>query len=586
MTLADRYGVDFPATATPASIELALAFRPELYVAEGWLGRYAHLRNAIELIWNEPNRQKRKAQGQPYDPRKHNLYLWHDWSEEEQRAFCESHWSTAITGPNASGKTTGAALYALSAFYASPHNTSVVMTTTTLPGLRKRVWKEVMKYHGSGRTGIGLPHATDYALRYKKGSDEAGVFGIATGQTEGEVDKAVNKIIGYHNTHVIVIVDEAQATNEAIMKACVSLEAGADTFQLILLGNIDSELSAFGQACEPVDGWGSVNVESERWETRRGICIHFDGLKCPRVLEGDEYYPGLLTQRDIDSAIKEHGEDSPWFWQFRRGFPPPQGVLKTILTAPELVRGKAMEPPVWQTGFTKGVTLDTVYGDGTVDRCVLRLWFCGVLDDGLTAIAPGEMRFLKLEASKVGEPIPYQIARLTREFAEEHGVSSRMTATDSTAEGGAHAILRMTFGDDVLGVDFAGHASPDRWSDLNPKRANEVCDRKVTELYFRFRDLARNGQVRGLDRATANEFCSREYTIKGFGILSAETKHDMKKRTNGRSCDLSDNAVIAAELFRKRGLITSPVDLLMPARSSWLDVAREMNDYDSGYVTA
>jgi len=246
-----------------------------------------------------------------------------------------------------------------------------------------------------------------------------------------------------------------------------------------------------------------------------------------------------------------------------------------------------MEPPIWAQSFVKGVTLDTVYGDGTADRCALRLWYCGLLDDGRTAIAPGEMEFLKLEASLRGDPIPYQIARKTAEFAEKHNVPPNMTATDSTAEGGAWAILRMTFGEEVMGVDFAGGPSTDRWSDSNPKKAHEVCDRKVTELYFRFRDLVRNGQVRGLDRATANEFCQREYTIKGNGILCAETKTEMKKRTHGKSCDLSDNAVIAAELFRKRGHLTSPVDLVMGRQqTSWFDLAKDYSDIESGYVTA
>ena len=107
----------------------------------------------------------------------------------------------------------------------------------------------------------------------------------------------------------------------------------------------------------------------------------------------------------------------------------------------------------------------------------------------------------------------------------------------------------------------------------------------MTELCFRFAELVRNGQVRGLDRATANEFCLREDETKAYGITAVETKDQMKKRTHGRSCDLSDCAVMGAELFHVRGLLTSPVDTVLRKQSeSWMDLAKAYNDVESGYT--
>jgi hypothetical protein len=71
----------------------------------------------------------------------------------------------------------------------------------------------------------------------------------------------VEKIIGFHATNTYAMVDEMQATNEAIVTASISLRAGADNHEFTGLGNADSELDAHGQASEPIEGWDSITVE-------------------------------------------------------------------------------------------------------------------------------------------------------------------------------------------------------------------------------------------------------------------------------------------------------------------------------------
>jgi hypothetical protein len=44
----------------------------------------------------------------------------------------------------------------------------------------------------------------------------------------------------------------------------------------------------FGKFITPLKGWDSISVESEEWETARGIAIHFDATKNPRIMDGDE----------------------------------------------------------------------------------------------------------------------------------------------------------------------------------------------------------------------------------------------------------------------------------------------------------
>src|SRR5215469_3196305 len=255
------YGKSFP-TRDPQAIELwCFSNDPPL-----GLGRYQHVRNAIDAIWNVHHK---------------DTFIWNDWSERLIRGFAENEWVTA-TGPAASWKTTSAAIYALCSFYADPKNTVVICTSTTLDGLRRRIWKEIIKLWRL-RPLFGHLIISRNCIQFEKGSDNSGIFGLAT--DKGEIEKAIGKIIGFHAPKTVVLVDEMPYTPEAIVEACVNLEAGAKRFEFKGLGNADDPLDPHGRMSEPKAGWDSISVDSEQWETKRGICIHLDGLKSPALRE-------------------------------------------------------------------------------------------------------------------------------------------------------------------------------------------------------------------------------------------------------------------------------------------------------------
>ena len=547
------YGVDFDdpeAGVNPMpSIELRMAFDPLLSTASGFLGRYQHLRKAIDLIWNEPRRQEALARRQEYDVRKHDVFIWNDWSELMMETFCERHWCTAVWVPNASWKTTCMALYFLCAWYASPANTIIVLTTTSLPGLRKRVWKEILKFHRLANPGFGHINTSDFAIRFQKGSDESGIFGFATGQDEGDIEKAVNKIIGFHNKYAYAGLDEGQATNYAIVTACLSVEAGSENFQLIVPGNPDNELDTLGRMSEPVEGYQTITPEMDRWETKKGVCIHLDGLDSPRVKEGDEYYPGLLRQKDIDSAIQHYGEDSPEFWRTRRGFIAPQGVTKTVLSPSIIKKFNAKEKAIWVSGYTMGAGLDPAFEGG--DRCMLRFGKCGQMTSGKVGIELGKLVQIKVSATSQ-QPIEYQILEQVRLLCDQHNppVAPENFATDCTGTGrGLASIFQREWSPAIHLTDFNGRASDDPVSEHDPKPASQEYLYKVTELWYQARTMVQNGIIRGLDTETAIEFCQRLYSMRG-NLKMVESKADMKKRTH-KSPDLADATVVLLDMFRR-----------------------------------
>jgi hypothetical protein len=214
-------------------------------------------------------------------------------------------------------------------------------------------------------------------IQYRKGHDDAGVFGLAT--DKGEIDKAIGKIIGFHAPNMVVIVDEMPYTPEAIVEACVNLETGAKSFQFIGLGNADDMMDPHGRMSD--DWLGTVDVESEL-ETKRGLCIHLDGLKSPNITDKTKNYPGLLTQADISTTTEVYGVDSPQFWQMRRGFWAPEGITKTVLTMPMIMRSSAFEDCSFDQEVIPVAGLDPAFeGD---DRCVLRFGKTGKVNGKMT----------------------------------------------------------------------------------------------------------------------------------------------------------------------------------------------------------
>jgi len=533
------YGKNFP-TEDRKAIEL-WCFKND---PPGGLGRYQHLRNSIDLIWNA------------FKPA---TLIWNEFSERMMRSFCENKWVT-VTGPGASWKTTCAALYCLTSFYSSPHNTVVICTSTTLDGLKRRIWKEITKFHRLrplyGHSVAGPPPK----IQFRKGDDDAGIFGIAT--DKGEIDKALGKIIGFHSPNEIVLVDEMPYTPEAIVEACVNLESGSASFEFKGLGNADDHLDPHGRMCEPLAGWDSIDVESEEWPTQRGICIHLDGLKSPNVLDKTKNYPGLLNQNDIDTTAAVYGVDSPQFWQMRRGFWAPEGIQKTVLTMPMIIRGKSREKGVFDQSYVLGAALDpsfTALGGG--DRCPLRFGRCGEMD-GRKTLEFLETVYIQTKTS-LDDPLHYQIVRATKEECLKRGVLPYFFALDATGEGGGLAsIFQREWSREILCVEFGGRPSKTPVSTTNPKRGDQEYYNAVTELWFYFRLLVQNEQIKGLDDPTIIEFCRRWWSMKGL-YIALETKEKMKERTR-RSPDLADCAVILARLFQVR-------DKLLPTKPSDID---------------
>jgi hypothetical protein len=172
---------------------------------------------------------------------------------------------------------------------------------------------------------------------------------------------------------VLLVVDEAQGTREAIFQACDNLAKNPE-FKALLLGNAESREDPHGRFSEPLGGWLSVDPDtSEQWETKggpargTGTCVFFDGRKSPAITEagGEKKYPFLINQRQIDDALAYHGSpDHPRFWSQSIGFWPPVGITQTVLDERIVLNNHLRQPATWYTDYTQCAVLDPAFEGG------------------------------------------------------------------------------------------------------------------------------------------------------------------------------------------------------------------------------
>lgn len=510
---------------SPLEAEL-YCFRTGRTPEQGGLGRFEHFKNAANMVW--PNLE------------------WNPWLETQIESLCEYDW-VSWTGCAASGKTFGSALYALVWWLADPTNSTVILTSTTARMIRKRAWANIQTLwrEADGRFPGNMVNS-QMSLQAMKGDSRSAIFGLAV--LDGSTSKAVANIQGIHSPRVLSIVDEATDTPAAAFEACSNLSKGCKTFQFLAIGNPHSILDEHGRFSEPVNGWGNVGIEDERWETKHGVCVKFDGLKSPNVVAGKTKYEYLITPEQVRQAKEFDGESSPRFWKFTRGHWPPEGIVRTVLSEAMCTKYRVQESHTFLSRSEMVAGLDPAFGG---DRCVLRFAEYGDLNSGMMGVDFGDVVVINLDSTS-SEPIHFQIARKVQTLCEEKGCPPENLAVDATGEGGGLCdILSKEWSSKIHRVEFGGKASELPVSPEDTRSSHDAYANRVTELWFSVREWVQRDQVRGLDAETLVEFCGRMFDDERRKIC-VERKVDMKART-GRSPDLADAAALVIDLARTKG---------------------------------
>lgn len=517
---------------------------PSHYGKEDWFWEI------VEVLWGANAKKK---------------FIRHPWAETMAEACC-NHKYVGLSGCASSGKSDFSAVWGIVNWMADPLKTKVFATSTTKEEAKGRIWGKIRDYWdgasfklpGNFLNSVSKIITRDGAI---KGSDTSGIQLIAGARSKER--EAVGSLIGFKAPKIVFLADELAELSPGILEACWGnlgpgnpdmVRAGPNGdvifgFQMVASSNFRGYLDPFGVFTEPKDGWRSVNIETERWETKRGICIRFDGLKSPNLSLPEDRWP-IYGHKNL----KEHesiGRNTVQFWRMCRSFPAPEGVADVIYSEQELLQGGAYETPTWsERPIVKIAALDPAFTSGG-DRSILTIGLLGYDANGKHILHKAEKIQLKEDVTNK-DPYDKQIALQFKDECLKRGIKKYNTAFDATGSGISWGtLLDELWQDDAsLAVKFGGGASEmpvQSGEKILP--ANEVYENRVTEIWYQGKDYLRAGQLTGVDRDLAEEMTARHYEIKKGKEtrILAEPKKEMKLRLS-KSPDEADSYFILVNL--------------------------------------
>lgn len=507
-------------------------------------------------------------------------FQWHSWTKKKIEVLTDNDTKqthlVGMPGCAGSSKTHDVAGYAVAWWLAWPNESSVMFVSTTIKSLKKRGWAEIRKCY----TMIPGPRFGNFvdskmSWQCQKGDDKHAIFGKAV--EEGNTSKVADDIKGVHTKRQMVIIDEANTIPEAIWDACTNLYSTPREFVLIALANPRSRLERFARFIEPKDGWQSVTVDTDEWEGKPQVdygnaivqVVRFDAEKSPNITEGRLVSEYLPTKERVEAARQASGGGhTPNYFTNERGFPPPEGMTKTVFTESALSTNDANGTLIF-TG--ERVTIigmfDLAFGGG--DRPAVRFAKLGMVDGNRWGIQMFPPIIVPVNVHSTN-PVDYQLVECAKRLCEKfehkgqvYSCQPENFAFDATGRGGAVvSIAQRTWSPRVIGIDFGGAASEDSVSLEDIRPANEVYRNKRAEMYFRSRNALDHGQLKGIDPDTAQELCNMEFEdISADGrskpiVLMAKKDYKEKFR---KSPDYADCAVGLLEVARRKGFRLAPM---------------------------
>lgn len=539
-----KYGMDWPVNMPDWQIDL--------YCAKHWRER-----DCRDASLEDPDVHMQRAIRHLFTPEQ---FTPNRWSDLMIRLWCTEEFFTVI-GAASTGKSNTIGMLACLDYLTHSRKTLTLLVSTTRQMLEIRSYESVMRYYNylreKGDWGVVLNRQRmailnrDDETKDASAEVKAAIRGVAVKQ--GTVEEAKSNLQGAHLPHVRLIIDELQQAREAAFEARHNLSAGTKDFKFVGLANPDSVYDLSGRASKPKDprGWAAVTVDDEQWDSIFGKCLHLDGLKSPAVVEPDgaEKYPFLLKQADIDRIIKQNqgNEDAPSIWTMVRGFPPPQGILPTILTEAAIRKFRMQEPVQWQDTYVTYGSLDPSFTSGG-DGCILRPFRVGRSTEGAYTIFFMPPRYIQLRVSS-DVPIQYQIAAQVEVIGRELGFTPDRMVVDETGTQRVADVIEMQWG--KVGWRYVGseRASELPVSPADPTPSNERYKNRVTEAWYSVAMAGEQNSIRGLDDEAARQFTMR-YVSPGKP-LKIEAKEDFKDRLHA-SPDEADSVAMAVQFVRER----------------------------------
>lgn len=502
----------------------------------------------------------------------------------------EHYFAEGMIHHNSTGKTHAAAWIALVTYWARPEHTCVLVASTHLGGLKKRVWAEVTMLWEQGveRFPKLAGHLLDSAIAITTDNVEdcdpgerkirdmrKGIFGVAC--VTGGKFVGLSKFVGIKQKWMILVADEASMMGETFLSAFANLNKN-ENFQAIVMGNPNDPLDPLGRAAEPKEGWTDDYMEPKKtmvWDTRfmNGRCVNLIGLDSPNFdypPEEKTRFKYLISKEKIDDTLSFFPKDSMEYYSQCVGSMKIGTIARRVLSRSMVKEFHAQDEAVWSDhNQTFVYFVDSSYGG---DRCVAGWGAFGLDVQGKQILSFSIPKIIPILIGKGVEPED-QIARFVKQDCETESIPPENMGHDATGRGSLGTSLAREWSAMTNPIDAGGRPTsrpvsmeitildPDTGV-KRPKRCDEHYDRLVSEFWFSVRYAVESGQVRGLCDEAVEELCARKWDRIRGDKYSVEvkdgtpTKPGMKQRT-GKSPDIGDWVAGIVEMARRKGFIIS-----------------------------
>lgn len=411
------------------------------------------------------------------------------------------------------------------------------------------------------------------AIRASKDDFVHGIYVIPVEQ--GDIDKAVNAIKGYHSTRMLIIRDECDAVSQAIIDVESNLRIGTEEFQTIDLGNLPSVLNPLGRQMTMAEGKPITEAMGSEWMSAKGIkCRRFDGEQSPNILDRTKRWTGLMTEEDrADIERQAGGRNTRTYYVMVRGLPPPEGVDDTVASEALLQAHHAFDSVTWRSGFILSASLDPGFGG---DKCCYRTFKRGLDTDNKMRAECHEVITIPITTGDPTNPPEYQIAAKVKDLCQSRGIPPDEFIAGTTGIGsGTAATLQREWSPKIHTCEEGGAPSDMIVSEEDPRPAKEIYDRRVTELWFSIREYVISEILRKIDEITAIQLCQRKWDYKG------KKKCIQKKEEMPSSPNEADGLAFYVELLRRKGISASVQTRAKTESVNALEKEAREQDFDS-----
>lgn len=492
-----------------------------------------------------------------------------------------------------------AAVWLLLDWVRDPEWTCIKVLSVTEEHAKRNVFAHIKNLHRTSR--VTLPgDQKDKSIQVGK-DDKQGIHLL----TIPMGDDGKGRLRGFHPvprptphhqfgklSRVRAILDEAEEIPEGVWEDVDNIlvtKDGVEHVKVFAATNPKDRNSKFGQRCEPMDGWQSVNIEtSERWLSRLGwTVVRLDGAKCENVVQRKIVFAGLLTW-DGYGRYLALGDTTPSYFTMARGWFPTQGLHANVVPVDFITNCEGSFIFAGETTFCASVDFAASGGD-TAPMTIGR-WGRVV---GWKTKQGKEIRF---ERPRNGLQVEQQFNLKkgnTLDMAEEViSVSKNLRIpplwliVDRTGNGeGIQDALRKNYGPEVVGVHYGEKATELRVLDDDDRKPSELYDGVVTELWFAARrwmefQYVLFGPALKMTDLT-HQLTTRRYKQSKGEKVRVESKDEYKARGN-RSPDEADSFTLLIHLVRTRGefeavMVEKPRRIEKTARTNPVDKLEFVN---------